>query len=600
MKMSRRQLALLVAIALAVRLAYLAVFLRDYVPESDADHYLSIATAVYDGRGVSDTFPFLFEHPTAFRPPLYPVLLGALLRVTPGEGVLAGQLLNVVLGTIAVVLAAVVGSRIGGARAGLAAGLVTALYPPLVANDAVLLAESVSVVLLLVVVLLLLEGRVVWAGIASGLLVLTRPSAQAFALVVVAWLVWKLGWRHAVRYGLVVAAVVFPWTARNWLLIGSPVVVTSNGFNLTAKYSPEAQESPNYLADGALDPAFADLRYRRSNEAELDRALRDYAIESVRDEPSRVKDVLLRNTANFFELRPWTNEDAEQSDGKNLRVRKATLPLFYAVTVAGITGLVLCRRREAAQLLLITAGYFTIVTIAVIAPPRVRAPVDAVLCISTGVLLARWTARSHPTAADTRLSNDAVDETVERAPRALDRHRDRSILALALLLVAGLVGGTLVARRLVHDDALDEARRALARDGDAIAEIAGQYPLDTSSDQPEFDPGPAPERLQRLADDLWVLYPQLPSELDDQAHSTARALQEANTFATSLTLIILGEQLEADEEGLPWSIKEVRRRYQRELRPGDPHLPPWDRYISGDSAREAAAMVDELRRELAS
>jgi hypothetical protein len=598
MKMSPRQLAVLAFVALAARLGYLVRFVRDYVPQSDADHYFSIATAFSRGRGVAGTFPFLFEHPTAFRPPLYPVLLGALFRVTPGAGVLAGQLLNVFLGTIAVLLAAVVGSRIGGVRAGLAAGLVTALYPPLVANDAVLLAESVSVVLLLAVVLLLLDGRVVWAGIASGLLVLTRPSAQAFALAVMAWLVWKLGWRHAVRYGLVVAAVVLPWTARNWLLIGSPVVVTSNGFNLTAKYSPEAQQSPYYFADAVFDPPFASLRYRRSNEAELDRALRDYAIESVRDEPSRVKDVLLRNTANFFELRPWTNDEAEESDGKNLRFRKVTLPLFYAVTVAGVAGFVIFRRREAAQLLLITGGYFTVVTIAVIAPPRVRAPVDAVLCISAGVLLAKWTARFHVPAAETRLPNDAVAGTVERAPRAVDRHRHRSVVALAILLVAGLVGGTLVARRLVQDDAVEETRQTLARDGDAIAEIAGQYPLAASSDQPEFNPGLAPERSQRLEDDLWVLYPQLPSDLGDTAHSAARTLQETNLRVNGLIIFILAEQLDADEDGREWSIKRVRRRYESEIRPRDSRYPPWPEFISGASAREATRLVEVLRREI--
>jgi hypothetical protein len=76
-------------------------------------------------------------------------------------------------------------------------------------------------------------------------------------------------------------------------------------------------------------------------------------------------------------------------------------------------------------------------------------------------------------------------------------------------------------------------------------------------------------------------------------------LQEANTFAAGLTLIILSEQQEADEEGRPWSIEEVRRRYQRKLRPRDTRFPPWEEFISGDSAREAAAMVDELRRELA-
>jgi MFS family permease len=596
MKMSRRQLALLVVIALAVRLVYLAVFLRNYVPMRDADHYLSIATAFSDGRGVSDTYPFLFEHPTAFRPPLYPVLLGSLLVVTPGNGVLAGQLMNVVLGTVVVVLAAVVACRIGGPRAGMAAGLAAAVYPSLLANDAVLLAESLSLVLLLAVILLLLERRAGLAGLASGLLILTRPSAQAFALVVAVWLVWKLGWRHAVQYGLVVAAIVVPWLVRNWLLVGSPMLVTSNGFNLAAKYSPEAQDPPHYFADSAFDSRFDPLKFRRSNEVELDRALLEYAVDSVRERPAVVKDVAIRNASGFFELRPWLNKGAEGNDGRNLTFRTITLPAFYVVTAAGTFGLVLYRRRPGAQLLLITAAYFAVVSVVTVAPPRVRAPVDIALCIGAGLLVGRWATTRTRVAGDS-VPGAANSEVVQRARKG---PRAAPLVLLTAVLVLGLVCGTLVARSLVQDRALDDARRALARDADAVADLARHYPLDSESEQPEFDPRLARERSQRLEDDLWVLYPQLPSELEDQAHSTARALQEANTFATGLTLIILGEQGEADEEGRPWSIDEVRRRYQRKLRPRDARLPPWEQFISGDGARGAAAMVDELRRELAS
>ncbi|MGH9014584.1 MAG: ArnT family glycosyltransferase [Acidimicrobiia bacterium] len=597
MKMSRRQLTLLVVIGLTVRLVYLALFLRNYVPARDADHYLSIAAAFSDGHGVSDTYPFLFEHPTAFRPPLYPVLLGSLLVVTPGEGVLAGQLMNVVLGTFVVVLAAMVGCRIAGPRAGMVAGLAAAVYPPLLANDAVLLAESLSLVLLLAVVLLLLERRAGLAGLASGLLILTRPSAQAFALVVAVWLVWKLGWRQAAQYGLVAAAIVVPWLVRNSLLVGSPMLVTSNGFNLAAKYSPEAQDPPHYFADSAFDPRFDPLRFRRSNEAELDRALLDYAVESVREKPAVVKDVLIRNASAFFELRPWLNKGAERNDGRNVTFRTLTLPAFYVVTAAGIFGLVLYRRRAGAQLLLITAVYFTLVSIVTVAPPRVRAPIDVALCIGAGLLVGRWAA------ASTILDGDSAPAAAD--PEVAGQHvrkgrRGASLILLTAVIVPSLVVATLVARSLVQDRALDDARRALTRDDRVVADLARHYPLNSESDQPEFDPGRARERSQRLEDDLWVLYPQLPSELEDQAHSTARVLQEANTFATGLTLIILSEQEKADQEGRPWSIDEVRRRYQRRLRPRDTRFPPWEQFISGDSAREAAAMVDELRRELAS
>jgi hypothetical protein len=83
-------------------------------------------------------------------------------------------------------------------------------------------------------ILLLVRHRPGWAGAACGLLVLTRPSAQLLVVVVAAWLIWRAGWRSAVRFGVVTIVVVAPWVFRNWVIVGTPTVVTSNGFNLVS------------------------------------------------------------------------------------------------------------------------------------------------------------------------------------------------------------------------------------------------------------------------------------------------------------------------------------------------------------------------------
>ena len=72
-----RTLAVLALGAVAVRLGYLVAFARDYTPRSDANHYQAIAAAFANGNGISAPFPFTYLHPTAFRPPLFPAVLGA-------------------------------------------------------------------------------------------------------------------------------------------------------------------------------------------------------------------------------------------------------------------------------------------------------------------------------------------------------------------------------------------------------------------------------------------------------------------------------------------------------------------------------------------
>ena len=344
--LSRRQLGLIAGLALAVRVGFTAVFMRGYVPNSDADSYYAIGRAVSKGQGYAFTLPFEFVHATAIRPPLYPTVLAAAFRVF-GVHVGVAQGVNVVAGCIAVVLGALIGERINGPRAGLGAGLVLALYPPLIANDVTVLVESIALLLLFATLLLLLDGRTVLAGVSLGLLMLDRASAQWFVVVVAAWVLHRFGWRHALRLVVIVLLVVSPWIVRNAVQVGGPVLVATNGFNLNATYSNEAQAT-NGFVDAYLDPAFVAMRVKAADEVELDSALRTKALRDLRSHPGWVLHVLSRNAERWFELHPTRNQDPERLDGRNLSVRNWTLPLFYLVTLAGVFALVRARRSAAA------------------------------------------------------------------------------------------------------------------------------------------------------------------------------------------------------------------------------------------------------------
>src|ERR1700752_2462805 len=136
--MSRRRLGFIAAIALAARLGYAVACMRHYVPDSDADGYFSIGRAVSRGEGYAFSLPFEFVHATAIRAPLYPTVLAGAFRVF-GAHVGVAQGVNIVAGCSVVVLGAFIAARISGPRAGLCAGMVLALYPPLIANDVVVL-----------------------------------------------------------------------------------------------------------------------------------------------------------------------------------------------------------------------------------------------------------------------------------------------------------------------------------------------------------------------------------------------------------------------------------------------------------------------------
>src|SRR5439155_21586282 len=197
---------------------------------SDAAQYTCLATNIAAGRGYVDRFPLLFLHPTAYRPPLYPAFL-AVVYWALGPSVGLARLVNAVVGSVVVGLVFVLVRRQLSPRAGLWAALAVALSPNIVANDTFVLTEPLSLLLLVLVISSLLGSRWIAAGVLTGLLVLTRASAQYLAVVLAIWLFVRVGWRRALGYVSIVGLVVAPWVIRNQQRLGSFVFVTSNGFN---------------------------------------------------------------------------------------------------------------------------------------------------------------------------------------------------------------------------------------------------------------------------------------------------------------------------------------------------------------------------------
>ncbi len=376
----------LVAVAVGVRLLYWLATI-DYSPTSDAHSYHSIGRNLARGIGFAAHFPALSDHATAFRPPIFPLLLAGPYRLF-GASVGLGRLTSLLVGIVVVLLVERLTSKIGGSIAGLVAAVAVAIYPPLVVNDVSILAEGLSLLLIVLIITAIAEERWLLAGIETGLLVLTRHSAQLYALVVAILLLRWLGWKRALGYLGVSVLVVVPWLIRNDIQMGSPVLNTANGFNLAAAYSVEAHDDNDFV-DPVFDERFSELRLVQFDEIAWDRALRDRGLDGLRGHPLEPVRVMRRNLMYYFELKPWENDDAEELDGRNLTIRHITLPLFYAVTVAGVAGLWLARRNRTVALIGITAAYFSLASILTVSSPRLRAPFDLACCIGVGLLVGR-------------------------------------------------------------------------------------------------------------------------------------------------------------------------------------------------------------------
>jgi 4-amino-4-deoxy-L-arabinose transferase-like glycosyltransferase len=372
------------AFALVLRLAYWVGFTAHRTLTRDAGQYSFLATNVAEGRGYVDVYPGLALHPAGFRVPLYPALLSAFYWVfgsSPG----LGRAVNVGLGVVVVALTFWTIDRHVSRRAAVVAALAVAISPNLVANDTFTLSEPLGLLLLLLLMNVMLARRWVLAGVLTGALTLSRPSAQYLVAVLVVWVVVAAGWRQAARFALIAVVVVVPWVVRNWVELGSPVLTTSNGYNWAAIYSPAARAAGRFV-DPIQDPSFDGMRLDQFDEIVWNDNLTELGQHNLLRHPTMLATVVVRNVESFFEVRPSFNAAAEASDGRSMAVRSATLWVFYLELGCGLVGLWVQRRRPITRLTALVAAYFTVASVLFVAPPRLRAPLDLALAIGCGLL----------------------------------------------------------------------------------------------------------------------------------------------------------------------------------------------------------------------
>lgn len=249
-------------VALVVRLVYLwqlrqaPVFTMLLGDAASYDAWArQIASGDWVGKGVF------------YQAPLYPYFLGTLYALF-GENLLAVRLVQIVIGSISCVLLARAGRSFFPHNTGLLTGMILAVYPTAIFFDCSIqksVLDLFSVCALLAICGQLLEqpGRRWWltAGVALGLLGLTRENALIFVPIILAWLF--VHWRHEPRAtqfhwaGLFVgglAAVLLPVACRN--------LVVGGEFHLTT-----AQFGPNFYMGNGKDATglYQALRWGRAS-----------------------------------------------------------------------------------------------------------------------------------------------------------------------------------------------------------------------------------------------------------------------------------------------------------------------------------------------
>jgi len=417
--------AIVVGFLLRVAWAWWAT--REPQGSNDPVLYLGLAERFASGQGyVGPT-----GAPTAYFPPGYPLVLGAVFRGASALGIdgsrpaLASGL-NVVLGTATVALLALLAIRLFGWRVAAVAAVLAACFPTLVGYSSLTLGEPLFIFLVvLAMVLALWEPlgaasapwlRLAGAAMTLGLALLVRPVGALLVVALVVGVALSVDRRRAIGLSAMVvglvAVVLVPWAVRNAAVVDAGLTLSTNtGDNLCIGNNPEAGGTfaiPGYCFDDLPDQdGPADV-------AEVTRArvTQERAIDWITSDPlAQPRLVLLRTAATFqhgHDFR-WASQsygaDLWLDDSTSILVDWAADGPWFAVIALGLCGLPILWDRRDPRRIVVLLSIIGLSTAAwpFFGNPRFGVPAVALMILPAAMVLsglpAWWrTARSTPDA----------------------------------------------------------------------------------------------------------------------------------------------------------------------------------------------------------
>jgi 4-amino-4-deoxy-L-arabinose transferase-like glycosyltransferase len=320
-----RAVWLLLILALVLRLGFVAVT-PGYRLVDDATDYDHHARSIASGDGYADVG--LPGRKSAFRPPGYPYLLGAVYKLAGVEDapvrdrVHVARVFNALLGTLVVALIGLVAAQLWNRRIALVALALAAVYVPLILVGGSVMSETLFAVLMLGALAAAIAHRrsphrwrwALAAGLLGGLTVLTRANALVL-LVPLAFAVWdarpRLSWRAlGPPAALVIVALltVSPWTIRNQIVFHQFVPVSTQlGSALAGTYNDEARADKVHPASWRSLRRVDQYKYlteqwRVITEAQLEQKLRAASMDYIRAHPGYVAKVVYWDTRRALDL----------------------------------------------------------------------------------------------------------------------------------------------------------------------------------------------------------------------------------------------------------------------------------------------------------
>ena len=289
----------ILAAGLIARIATVALF-HPPIFGDDLD-YIALGKSLAHGGAYE-----LEGHPTAYRPPGYPLLLAFSFRLF-GESLIPVRAAQAAADLLSCFLVFVLGRKLFSERVGLIGAGIFALFPIQILYVSIIMTETVFTTLLLLYLLICAGETDSWkrsiaAGIVLGAGTLVRPTILLLPAAVFA-VRWMSGWTPAKNLkalGLTAGAallIISPWLIRNFTEFGRITLTTNSGVNFWIGTHSGASGSYSF-------PENSPLLAVKGEFAQSDMGIR-LGFEFIREHPLEYGMLLVKKWAHFFSVDYW-------------------------------------------------------------------------------------------------------------------------------------------------------------------------------------------------------------------------------------------------------------------------------------------------------
>lgn len=453
-------IAVILIVALALRIAEVQRTNSSYRPINDAGSYLTLASDVAHtgdyslsdspGSGAGGT-----RGPSAYFAPGYPYFL-ALLDLIDGHAVPRDgavhpvRIAQAVLGTVTVALVGLVALELFGATAALIALVLAAVYPVAIGLSGVLVAENLLTPLVLAAVYAGLRVRraargrsayawIAGAGVLTGLATLTHENAVLIVLPLIA-AAWIGRPRFAARalaapavLLAITAVTILPWTIRNAVVMHRFIPVSDEtGITLVGTYNAASAANPGvpykwrlYYGIPGEGPLIRQANHM--TELQLGDKLQHQALHYISQHPTAPLEAGFHNTLRLFELEGTFAWRASAS-GISLPTSVARYGVagLWLVCLLALIGVFSRPVRAAPKWVWAVPLLLALSVVLVnVETPRFRAPIDPFLILLASAALASVAERVSARLGDRAPVRGEAGDAVPTRPAELVEMRQR-------------------------------------------------------------------------------------------------------------------------------------------------------------------------------